>query len=87
MPQELTLDLFPAWEGAVLEDWDLQERACDRLVEYINKGFAHNAGRTRAGSAPLRVQAERIEIGGASAGAVKYGVRLAVPVEMEIRWR
>jgi hypothetical protein len=83
-------DLFPAWKDAVLEDVELQEKAADRLVQYINEGRAHG----RNGQAPIRIEAEKITIaphvgkvgslGPTGGGSVVYGIRVSLEVEVSV---
>lgn len=84
LPQGITLDLYPAWKDALLEDLELQEKACERLVAYINEGRTYS---TTTGQAPVSVSAEKIEVQGGRVGHVVWGVRLTIPVEIEVRWR
>jgi hypothetical protein len=76
----IEIQLFPAWDGAVAEDEALQEKAAQRLSDYIN------GGNTRINGVGLRLFAEPINPVGSISNPARHpwGIKITGSVRTEV---
>lgn len=68
---------FPAWKDALTEDESLQEKAADRLAEYLNNGeLWMNGKRLRLAAAETTRKTKSKE--------GSFGVRYSIEVDVKV---
>lgn len=78
----LVLDWVPAWDGAVREDRQLQEKAAERLAEYLNQGRVFTSDNKQL---KLHAETNRINRSNVVGAPVEFGVRIVVNFDVEVR--
>jgi hypothetical protein len=80
----LDLEWRIPWEGALAEDVELQAKAAERLVTYLEKGTLHfgNTGQRRVRL--IKAEAVEFDLAGEPPGR-RWGISLSFEADIEVR--